>query len=156
MLGGVLCFTRGGRCGRLFATDLTGGLVFAQAVERGLADEVVGTPCGEVNLGDELGLDPDGSVARVGRHGFEGCRVATELVEARAQVGMNFTGEAGASASRVNELALLVVAEEQRSDSIDVVRGQGEAADDQLLFVDALELAPVGTAIRDVFAVGAL
>ena len=36
------------------------------------------------------------------------------------------------------------------------VRGQGEAADDELLLVDALELAPVGGAAGDVFAVGAL
>ena len=85
VLGGVLCLARGGRCGRLFAADFAGRLVFAKALEGGLADEVVGGPGGEVNLGDELGLDPDGSVARVGRDGIEGCGLATELVEAGAE-----------------------------------------------------------------------
>ena len=69
---------------------------------------------------------------------------------------MDFAGEAGAGASRVDELAVLVIAEEQRADSINIIRGQGEAADDKLLLVNALELAPVAGAAGDVFAVGAL
>ena len=53
-------------------------------------------------------------------------------------------------------LPSLVVAEQQRADAVDVIRGQGEAADDELLLVNALELAPVGAAAGEVFAVGAL
>ena len=41
-----------------FARDFGGRLVFTQAEKGGLADEVVGRPGGEADLGDEGGLDP--------------------------------------------------------------------------------------------------
>ena len=42
-----------------FARDFGGGFVFAEAEEGGLADEVVGGPGGEADLGYELGADPE-------------------------------------------------------------------------------------------------
>ena len=55
-MGGLFCGA--GFRGGIFAADFGGGLVFAEALEGGLADEVVGGPGGEADLRDERGLDP--------------------------------------------------------------------------------------------------
>ena len=94
-------------------------LVFAQALESGLADEVVGGPGGEVDLGDELGFDPDSAAAGFWRDGFEGRGLGAQFVERVAQAGVDLLGEAGAGASGIDELAVVVVAEEQRADAVD-------------------------------------
>ena len=64
-------------------------------------------------------------------------------------------GEAGAGASGVDELLACVEAEEKGSDACGAVRGEGEAADDELLLVEALHLEPGCGASADVLAVGA-
>src|SRR4030081_396633 len=56
----------------------------------------------------------------------------------------------------VFELAPIVVTDEKRAKADPASGGIGEAADHQLLFVDAFELQPVGGSSVDVFAVSAL
>src|SRR6195256_1434547 len=56
----------------------------------------------------------------------------------------------------VFDLAPIVVTDEKRAKADPASFGVGEAADHQLLFVDALELQPVGGSSMDVFAVSAL
>ena len=60
-----------------FAGDFRGRLVFAEAEEGGLADEVVGGPGGEADLGDEFGLDPVDAAAGVG--GAAGRRASSSV-----------------------------------------------------------------------------
>ena len=95
------------RCGwggGIFAVDFGGGFVFAEAFEGGLADEVVGGPGGEVDLGDELGFDPDGSAAGFGGWVVEGGGFGAESFELVAEDAVGLLGEAGASAAYVDEI----------------------------------------------------
>ena len=76
-----------------------------------------------------------------------------EFVELCADELVGLLREAGAGAAGVDELAVAVVAEEQRADAVDsgvAFGGEGEAADDELLLADAFELEPVGGAAGDV------
>src|ERR1700735_2390504 len=89
-------FVRFGGGGGGFADDFGGGLVFAEAEEGGLADEVVGGPGGGGDLGDEGGLDPVGAAAGFGWWFFEwrgGLGQGFQLV---AEQLVGFLGEAGA------------------------------------------------------------
>ena len=52
--------------GRRLADDLARRLVLAQTAEGGVAQDAVGGPGAELDLGDELGLDPDDAARRVG------------------------------------------------------------------------------------------
>src|ERR1700704_1150227 len=56
----------------------------------------------------------------------------------------------------VFELAPIVVTDEKRTKADPASGGVGEAADHQFLFVDALELQPVGGSSMDVFTIPAL
>ncbi len=103
MFDGVFWAAGFGRGGGDFAADFGGGLVFAEAEEGGLADEVVGGPGGEADLGDERGLDPDDAAAGFGGWFVEGvggwCESLSSLV-AEELVGL--LGEAGAGAAGVD------------------------------------------------------
>ncbi len=156
-MGGLFCGAGFG--GGIFAADFGGGFVFAEAFEGGLADEVVGGPGGEVYLRDESGFDRDDAVAGFGGRLVERVGSGAEFFELGADDGVSLLGEAGAGASGVDEVAgAVVVAEEERADAVDsgvAFGGEGEAADDELLLVDAFELDPAGGAAGDVTGVGA-
>ncbi len=147
-----------------FADDFGGGFVFAEAEEGGLADEVVGGPGGEADLGDEGGADPvDGAVGILG-DALEGAVMDAEFDELGEEIAAEFLGEAGAGASGVDEVsgglgAALdgrVVAKEEGTDAVGAFAGEGEACDDEFLLVEAFGLEPVGGAGAAIGGVGAL
>ena len=70
-LGVFVGFWFGGD-GGCFADDFGRFLVFAEAEEGSLADEVFRGPGGEANLGDEGGLDPGCAAAGIGGDAVEG------------------------------------------------------------------------------------
>ena len=112
-------FAGWGGFGRRLAGDLARRLVLAQAAEGGVAQDAVGGPGAELDLGDELGLDPDDAARRVGGQLLgEGRGLAAERREPRHQVARHLAAEAGADPAGVHELAVLVVAEHQRADDI--------------------------------------
>jgi hypothetical protein len=75
-----------GRYGGGFARYLVGGFIFAEAEEGGLAEEVVGGPCGETDLGDEDGTDPEDAAAGLVRNAVEGGLGDAELDELGEEV----------------------------------------------------------------------
>ena len=81
-----------------------------------------------------------------------------EFFELGADEVVSFLREAGAGAAGVDEFAVAIVAEEKCADAVDAgvaFGGEGEAADDELLLVNAFDFEPVGGASGDVFGVGA-
>ena len=130
------------RSRRTLADDLVRVLVVAQAEEARLAQATVGRPLGEANLTDELRPRPvcaarDRSRVderRLGR--LERAYPCTEVAQRRRAV-------AGADLPGVTEPAVLVVADEQRTEVSAAARGLGEAADDELLLPGALQLQPI-------------
>ena len=144
-----------GRGGGLL-DDLGGGFVFAEAEEGGLAELVVRGPGGEADLGDEGGSDPDGSAAGFGGGLLEGGFVRLQGFEPGAELPGGLLGEAGAGASGIDELLVLVISEEECSDACRAVGREGEAADDELLLVEAFHLEPGGGPAAGGLAVGTL
>src|SRR5580704_5386214 len=138
------------------ADHLRGGLVVAQTEEAGVAQATVASPLGEPDLGHELRLDP-GHVPLFDRRWFGERRVgAPERPELGAEVVQRLGVEPGPDLARVLELFVPVVAEQERAELDARAPRLGEAADDELLPVLALELQPVARASRDVRAVRAL
>ena len=163
-LGGCTLFRFGGGGGG-FAPDFAGVLVFAEAEEGGLAELLIGGPGGEADLGDQGGLNPDGSAFGLGGGAEEGCRPGFERLETLAELGGELVGEAGAGASGIDKLArlfvgrCLVVADQECAEAGAAgvaLAGEGIAADHELLLMEALALEPVGTAGGSIGAVGAL
>src|SRR5262245_10075706 len=119
-----------------------------------MAQPAVPGPFGEADLSDELRLHP--------RHGALADRVAERRVVAApvtqllAQGTQQRAVEAGADLAGVAQLAVVVVAHEQRAELDPGALGLGEAADHQLLAVRALELQPVARAPAAVGALGPL
>src|SRR5271168_2590025 len=89
----------------LFALDFIGGLVFAKALEGCLAEEVVGGPRGEVDLGYEVGLDPEGAATGVGWWLIKWCGGLAQRIELIAKDMVSLLRKAGASAARVDEFS---------------------------------------------------
>ena len=80
-----------------------------------------------------------------------------ERVETAAQVRRSPAGEAGADLADVDQLAVGIVhAEEQRADAAAPALRVGEAADDELLLLDALGLLPAAPATGHVGRVAPL
>jgi len=121
-----------------FAHDFGGGLVFAEAEEGGLSDEVVGGPGGEADLGDEGGLNPEDVAGGVVGDALEGGFGEAEFDEPGEEIAARLLGEAGAGAAGVDEVAGSfgaalygrVVAEEESADAVGAFAGEGEAGDD--------------------------
>src|ERR1700679_1530137 len=120
--------------------DLAGGLVLAEALERGLADEVVGGPSGEIDLSDKLGFDPYGSAFCLGWRMVEGGCGSTQFFNLVAEETVSFLSEAGARTASVDEFlrciarcgrGVFVVPEQQSADAVDAVRRQSETADNE-------------------------
>src|SRR4051794_9983257 len=131
-------------------------LVVAQAEEARMAQAPRARPLGERDLGDELGLHPRDPALADRRGVGERRVVAGERAHPRAQVAQGLAVEAGADLAGVAQRAAVVVAEQQRAELGARALRSGEAADDELLALLALELQPVARAGGAVRAVGAL
>src|SRR5262249_35728515 len=125
-------------------------LVPPQALIPRMAQLARGGPLAEPDLADEIRLDPVHprlwQPAARERGGL-----APEARERPLQAGQRRLGEPGADLAGAGQLALGdVVAEEEGRKPVRGARGAGEAADDELLAVQALELEPVVAASRPV------
>src|SRR3954454_3875367 len=112
-------------------------------------------PFGEGHLGHELRARP-ACVARDGADVHEGRLVLLDGAHELAEPLELAAGEAGAHLAGVAQLAVLVVADEQRAELRARAARRGEAADHELLLVRALQLQPVARATVHVAAVCAL
>src|SRR4051812_49738229 len=132
------------------------GVIVAQARETRVAQPPGAGPLGEADLGDELGLDPR-HVALPDRAGVGERRVvAAQRAQAGAEVAQRLAVEAGTDLAGVAQGAVVVVAEQERAQLGPRAARRGEAADDELLALLALELEPVARAAVGVGAAGAL
>jgi hypothetical protein len=123
-----------------FEHNLGGVLVLAHAEEGGLAGLLVGGPGGETDLGDEGGLDPEGSATGFGEDLVEGGGSRRQGFELLANGPAGFLGESGSGSACADELVAVVVAEDEGADSAGAVGWEGVAADDELLLVEAFGL----------------
>ena len=115
--------------------------------------------CAEADLRDERGLSPRRALARFRRRIFERRGFLFQRLELVAEELVRLLREAGADAAGVDELLPFVVAEDERAHSAHACvsgAGQGVAADDEFLLVEALALDPVGAASGAVFGGGEL
>src|SRR5690606_8385582 len=134
----------GRRPARRLAHHLFRSLVLAQAAEGSMADDAVGRPGPELDLGDQLRPDEDHLACLVGRElpGKWALRLL-QLLQLPEQALGHLLAEAGSDAPRRNQLAALVVAEQQRADLLAGDRRGGEAGDHELLPLGALGLDPI-------------
>src|SRR3954447_3938756 len=147
---------RSGAARRGLAHDLARWLVVAQPEEPGVPQPAGGRPLAEAELGHEFGAHPlRGRLADAGGVG-ERRRVLAQRAQALAERAQRLLVEAGADLAGVAQAVAVVVAEQQRPEVGTGALGRGEAADDQLLALLALELEPVLGALVGVRAVGAL
>ena len=114
---------RGGRLGALgrrLADDLARRLVLAQPAEGGVAQDAVGGPGAELDLGDELGLDPDDAARRVGGQLLGERRGLAARAARAARPGRAATARLKPVPTRPawTSLPSLVVAEHQRADEV--------------------------------------
>jgi len=91
-----------GSYGGGFAHDFGGGFVFTEAEEGGLADEVVGGPGGEADLGDEGGVNPEDGAGGVVGDAVEGRFGDAEFDELGEEIAAHLLGESGAGAAGVD------------------------------------------------------
>ncbi len=84
--------------------------------------------------------------ARVGGAAGEGHLVGSELVEFDVEIALEFLGEASAGATGVDELAVVVDAEQERAEAVGSFGGVRVAADDEFLLEAAFGFEPVGAA----------
>ena len=151
-LSGWLIRSRAGRPGSSSRSSLphhlARGLVVAQAEEARMAQPAVAGPLGEADLRDQLGLDPGARRARgsrsrrrtAGRRARSGrSRAARSRSVARVEAGARPCRRSAARRRRSSRAAA------RRARSREPFGG-GEAADDQLLALLALELQPVARA----------
>src|SRR6185437_4141634 len=102
---------------RRFAHDVARGLVFAQALERRMAQRAIARPFGERNFADELRTHPVGAPSlSSGRRVDEWRLVGSELLQSLAQHREQRIVEAGADLPAVTQLSVLVHAEQQRAE----------------------------------------
>src|SRR5690606_35590199 len=137
-----------------FGLDFVGRLVGAQALEGGVAHLAIPGEAGELDLGDQLGPGPVDVGLLAGRAGA-GERAFVRLQrDELGQHGLDLVGaEAGPDPANVDEVAVLVGADEQRAELALVA---GPAADHHLMPAATLGLQPGVGAARAVGCVGAL
>src|SRR5215467_10720370 len=109
---GVCCSGR-----RHLQGDVGGGLVLAQAFERGVENEPVPAPGAELDLADELRLGPAHALLGAGRQSVDQLGLArVDLLQRVAQRARLRARIAGADAAGIVKLLVLVVAEQERAD----------------------------------------
>src|SRR4051794_13766926 len=143
-------------CARALPHHVLRPLVVAQATEGRVAQLAVAGPLAEAHLGDQLRLHPAGLARQLADRIGEGGLRLLELAQLRAEIAQCLLVETGADLARVEQLALLVVADQQRPELGAGALRSGETADHHLLLVGALELEPVARALWRVAAVGPL
>src|SRR5215475_1617410 len=130
----------------LFAPYVLGLLVIPQPEVDGMPQDIVGGPLSEANLCDELRLNPVGLLVRW-RTAAERVFLDCQRLEERRQPGQFLLVESRSHVTDINERAVLVHAEQQRAKILARFSRLGPAADDEFLFLDDLEFAPVGRAL---------
>ena len=144
--------------GRQLPDDFLGRLVFAHALERGLADEPVRGPAAEVRFDHQLGLDP----ANVATAAFG----VGDLIERRLgdlqrmqplpQIARHRLAVAGADAPGIDQSAIVVIADHQSADRPRQHARRRIAADHEFLGVRAFGLDEGLAAAGAVGRIGAL
>ena len=147
----------------LLAPHLVDRLVDAHAAEAGVADVAIGRPLAEGDLHDDAGRHPvPGGTAALGPparlHGLrvDRRRLGDEPRQALHQLARGGVAPAGAHRTGVVQATLVVVAEQQVADLGGGAALVGEADDNELLPLLALELQPGLGARTDVGRVGLL
>ncbi len=131
--------------GRLFAMHIDGAFVVAKPEIDRMAQPAVGGPLGESDLRDQLGSDPVRAFVRfqpLPERGFSRFARLQQLHDARelllVEARARMTGVRQPVGSRLEH------AQQQRAEVRTCVPRLGPAADDEFLFMDDLQLAPVG------------
>jgi hypothetical protein len=126
----------------LLGDDLAWGLVLAQALEGGVAQQAVAGPAAILHLRDKAWLDP-AHVRSLGRlDAFERRLRARERLELLAQAARDAAAETGADATAVAQGLAVEDAHEQRADATGVALARRVAADHELVAPAALGLDP--------------
>src|SRR5216684_4719006 len=124
-----------------FAHHLSGGLVRSQSLEGRRAQLPGFGPLHELELSHQLGLDEMNALRR--RAAIEWARLALERLHQLAQLLERRVGEAGADLACVYELAIVVVADEDRTRQTSALAlAIQPTADDELLAHAVLDLHP--------------
>src|SRR6516165_4195858 len=137
--------------------DLAGALVLAQPLEGGVAQDLIGGPAGEFDLGDESRLDPmDALARRLLRQDYR--RVLDDQrVEPLAQIGETLGTKAGADASRIAQCSRrIVVTREEGAKALALAFRIGKADHGDFLTIAAFNLEPAAAAPGTIGRVAAL
>ena len=132
-------------------TTSRGGLVLAHALERGLAHQAVGGPAAEIRLDHQLRLHPAGIAAPLRRRNPVERRLGDlQRMQPLPQILRDRPRVAGADAPRIDEPAVVVIADHQRADGARQHGRRHVAADHEFLRVGAFRLDEgLGPAGRD-------
>src|ERR1700687_3184545 len=98
--------------------DFGGKLVLAQPFERACPNHAVGGPSRELDLSDQLGLQP--VYTRLMARGvltFEGTLVDREFLQPWKNLANNAFAEAGANASGIDEAFIAIDSRKQRAEA---------------------------------------
>jgi hypothetical protein len=146
-----------GFLGRRLKRDFARGTIFAQTLERGLADELVSRPTAKFHFAHELRLGPAHTLFGPGRHGITQRRLGeTELIQSNAQRPRLLARIAGADTAGVEQRAVRVIPKKQCSDRALRGRRWDIAENDKLLAENRLCLLPVIAPSRAIWQVAAL
>src|SRR4051812_18412642 len=116
---------------RLFGPNLFGRLVLAQSFEGSLAHHAVAGPPGELDLGDQLRLDP-GDILASSRRTFagEGALVGRKCDELFEETTRIVLIEASPDAPRMDKMITFIHSDQERAQ---IARASAPAADHYLL-----------------------
>ena len=118
-------------------------LLELDALVGGLADEAVAGPAGELGSDDELRAQPLGVAGgRAGRRRRERRRIGRERRDGRQELGPVRVREARADLAGVAQAAVLVDADEERTEVDRLAGPLHPATDDELLLGPDLDLLP--------------
>ncbi len=140
---------------RLFAMDVGRLLVFAETLERGVAQPAVGRPFGELNLANQVRLYPGRAALAIGGHRVKGHGLDRAIVQECPHLKRGFRVEAGADLAGIDQFFFGIISEQKRAYAASATLGLGKAANDKLLALVALDLQPVAIAAGAVTGVGA-
>jgi hypothetical protein len=134
--------------------DLGGSLIGSHTLERGVPQRSVRGYLGIGDFSHQLGPDPLRLAGDVLRDSGEGRLADPHRFHLLQNLGAHRIAEAGAHAPAVNELALLVGAEDEARHAAPVAGAP--AADDEFLALGALDLQPAFRTVPDVATVRGL
>src|SRR3954468_2538860 len=116
----------------------------------------IGRPLSEFDFSDELGFYPGNAAAFVTPGRILKWRLVDRpLLEFGEQLAEGLRREAGADLARVDQIALFVVADEERAEPNARPFGLRVAADDELLLLDTFDFEPIWRAVLVIGAVSA-